>query len=113
MAGQIILIKPVNNHVYTIEVRYLSLLSIVNPLHARIYWPFQSSASFVDPFCYLCFMLVFAMPSCLLLVALWSPVKRGWPLCVMFSCILLLSHVVLKVGSGALLCKFPILPSLL
>ena len=54
--GQIILVKQVNIHVYSNEVRYLSLMLIVNSLHARVYWPFQGGASFVDPFCYLCFM---------------------------------------------------------
>ena len=68
LAGQIILFKQVYTHVYSIEVRYQSLMSIVNPLYARLYWPFQASASFVDPFCYLCFMLIFVMPSYLFLV---------------------------------------------
>ena len=34
---QIILEKQVNIHVYSIEIRYLPLMSIVNPLHARVY----------------------------------------------------------------------------
>ena len=43
------------------------------------YWLFQGSASFVDHFCWLCFMLV------LFFVALWSPAGKGltsWLLCV-------------------------------
>ena len=44
--GQIILFKQVNIHVYSIEVKYLSLMSIDNPLHARVYWPFQGGAYF-------------------------------------------------------------------
>ena len=48
--GQIILLKKVNIHVYSIEVGYLSLMSIVNLLYARVYWPFQGGVSFVDPF---------------------------------------------------------------
>ena len=37
------------------------------------YWPFQSGASFVDPFCCLCFILISVMLSCLFHAALWSP----------------------------------------
>ena len=74
---QIILVKQVNIPVYSIEVRTLSLMHIVNPLHARVHWPFQGDASLVDPFV-ICFTLVFVMPSCLFLVALWSP--AGWEL---------------------------------
>ena len=66
---------------YSIEARYLSRMSIVNPLHARVYWPFQGGASFADYFCYLCFVLVFVMPFCLFLVALWLLASS-----VMFSC---------------------------
>ena len=33
----------------------------------------QVGSSFVDPFCYLCFLFVFVMLSFLLLVTLWSP----------------------------------------
>ena len=32
----------------------------------------------MDPFCYLCFVLIFVMPPSLFLVALWSPAGRGW-----------------------------------
>ena len=41
----------------------------------KFYWPFQGGASFVDHFCYLCF--VFVMFSCLFIVALWSPTGKG------------------------------------
>ena len=58
----------------------LEFMSIVNPLDTRAYWPFQGGASFLDPFCYLCFILVFVVPSCLFLAALWSAAERGWPL---------------------------------
>ena len=34
----------------------------------------------MDPFCYLCFVLVFVIPSSLFSLALWSPAGRGWPL---------------------------------
>ena len=61
-------VKFYNIHVYFIEVRYLFLVAIVNPLRARVYRPFQGGAFFVDPFCYLCFVLVFVMPSCLFIV---------------------------------------------
>ena len=53
-------------------------MSIVNRLHARVYWPFQDGASFADAFRYVLFMLFLVMPSCLFLAALWSPDKRSW-----------------------------------
>ena len=40
----------------------------------------------MDPFCYLCFVSV--MLSCLFIVALWSPARKGlasWLSCVVFS----------------------------
>ena len=43
------------------------------PSGSIFFWPFQNSASFVDPFCYLCFML-----SCLFLAALlYRAAKRS------------------------------------
>ena len=63
-----------------IEVRYLSLIAIVNLLHARVNWFFQGGASFVDNFCNLCFMLVFAMASCLFLSVLRSLSGKVWSL---------------------------------
>ena len=79
-----------------------------------VYWRFQGSASFVGPFlmfmfdvclCYAvlsarcslvdtcwkssfvcCFMFVFVMLSCLLVVALWSPAEKG--LTSLLSCVL-------------------------
>ena len=43
---------------------------------------------------HLCFMFVFVILSCLFLAALWSPAGKGLLalLCVMFSCVLSLSH---------------------
>ena len=42
----------------------------------------------MDHFCYLCFMFIFVMLSCLFLAALGSPVgKRADLLCVVFSCV--------------------------
>ena len=41
----------------------------------NVYWPFQGGASFVDPFCYLCFVSVTL--SFLFLAALWSPAGKG------------------------------------
>ena len=63
-------------------------MSIANPLHVRVYWPFQGGASNADPICYLCFMYVFVMLPCLFLAALW--LLLGWYglLCVVFSCVL-------------------------
>ena len=66
-------------------------MSIINPLHTRVSWPFQGGAFFLDPFCHLCFMLVFVMPSSLFHVTLWSPFGMGWPLgslvCGVFLCV--------------------------
>ena len=45
----------------------------------------QGGASFVDPFCYLCFVFVFVILSCLFPAALWSPAGKGltsWLSCV-------------------------------
>ena len=52
------------------------------------YWPFQGGASFLDYFCWLCFMFVFAMLSCLFLAALLPAGKwlTSWIPCVL--CIL-------------------------
>ena len=78
--------------------------SLVNPLQANIYWSFQGGASFVDPFCYLCFMLVLVMPPCLFLAALLLPAGMGWPLgflvCGVFLCFLLLFHMMSRLGCG-------------
>ena len=44
-----------------------------------------SGASFVDPFCDLCFVFVFVIQSCLFFAALWSPAGKGltcWLSCV-------------------------------
>ena len=85
---------------------------ISNSLHAGLYWPFQGGASFEDPICYICCMLVFIMPSYLFLATLWSPADMGWPLvCGVFLLLvflLLLSHVVSQVQCGDWLYQFPI-----
>ena len=49
-------------------------------------WPFQSSASLVDPYCYWYLTFVFVMLICLFLEALWSPDWNGltsWLFCVL------------------------------
>ena len=73
-----------------------------------IYWPFQGGASFVDPFCHLCF--VFVMLSCLFTAALWSPAGKGltsWLSSVWrFTVFLSLSHVV-SLSGGVLGCIIP------
>ena len=67
-----------SGHVYSIEVRDLLLMSLV-----RVNRPFQCGASFVGPFCYLCFMLVIVMSSCLFLAVLWSPAGlASWLSCM-------------------------------
>ena len=71
------------------------------------YWPFQGGASFVDPFCYLCFFIIL---SCLFLAALWSPAVKGltsWLSCVWcFLVFLSLSHMVSQVSYGTWLYWF-------
>ena len=64
--------------------------------------------SYVDHFCYLCF--VFGMLSCPFTAAFWSPAGQRANLlallCVMFSCVLSLSHVVSCVRCGAWFYRF-------
>ena len=72
------------------------------------YWPFQGSASFVNHFCYLCFVSV--MLSCLIIADLWSTAGKG--LTSLISCMwyllvfLLLSHIVSWVRWGTWLYWF-------
>ena len=58
----------------------------VKPSSRFFYWPLLGGTSFVDPYCYLCFMYV--MLSCLFLAALRPPSGEGVSpfavLCVMF-----------------------------
>ena len=60
---------------------------------------FQGGASFVDPFCYLCFMFVVVMLSCRLLAVLLLPDLLA-VLYVMCSGVLSLSHMVFQVMCG-------------
>ena len=80
----------------------------VYALQLKKYWPFQCGASFVDPFCYLCF--VFVMLSCLFIAALWSFAGKGltsWLSCVWcFLVFLSLSLVVSWVRCGTWLYRF-------
>ena len=95
---------------YAIEVRYLSLMSTVTPLQARVFCPFQSGVSFVDLFFFMFHVSLCYMPSCPFLAALWSPSWRDWPfVCGVFLVFLLPSHVVSRVGCGALLYQLLIL----
>ena len=44
----------------------------------------------MDHLCYLCYLLVFVMLSCLFIAALWSSTGKGltsWLLFVMFNCV--------------------------
>ena len=53
---------------------------------------FQAGASFVDPFCYLCFIFIFVMLYCLFLGALLSSAGKGltsWLSCVLFFLVVL------------------------
>ena len=57
----------------------------------------------MDPFCYLCFMFVFVMLSCLFLAALWSPAGKGltsWVLFVVFSCVWSFAYLMFGIRSG-------------
>ena len=62
-------------------------------------------ASFVDAFCYLCFMFLFGMLSCLFLAALLLPAGKGltsWISCLL--CFLVFGHFhIWCSGSGMLL----------
>ena len=80
----------------TSELRVrLVLLNMLKPSSNSL-----PAVSFVDPFCYLLFhvCLCYAVLFCLFLAALWSPAGE-WAdllalLCVIFSCVLSLSHMV-------------------
>ena len=58
--------------------------------HQYFYRPFQGGASYVDPFCYFCFMFVFVILSSLFFAALLSPAGESTGLLalvlVVFSC---------------------------
>ena len=57
----------------------------------------------MDPFCYLCFMFVFVMLSCLFLAALWSPAGKGltsWVLFVVFSCVWSFAYLMFGIQCG-------------
>ena len=61
----------------------------------NVYWTFQGGASFVDPFCYLCFVSVIL--SFLFLAALWSPAGKratSWLFC-MYCVLITFPHGVL------------------
>ena len=74
----------------------LKLMPKTYPFYSKANWPFKVVDSFVDPFCYLYFMLVSVMPYFMFPEALLLPAERGWPLCslVCVFIVLLLSHVV-------------------
>ena len=78
MPGQIIVFKQV---IFMCTPLKLDIChSCLRDLHVRVYWPFQGGVSFVDPFCYLGFMLHFVMLSCMFLAVVRSPSGKGWPL---------------------------------
>ena len=81
-------------------------MSIANSLNARVYWPFEGGTSFSDHICYLCFMLIFIMSSCLFLAALWSPAGIGYPLVCGVFMRFVVCHVVSRVRCGAWLYQF-------
>ena len=59
----------------------------------------------MDLFCYLCFVFVFVIP-CSLVVTCWEKVDLLALFCVMFLCVLSLSHTVLWVRCGTWLYCF-------
>ena len=61
-------VKQVNIHVYSTEVKHLSLMTIIKHLHARVYWPFEGGVFLWIFFSYLCFMSVFVI--CYLVLSL-------------------------------------------
>ena len=77
------------------------LLSILNPFHARVYWPFQGGAFFNEFFSLFLFQVsicyaVLSVP-CGFVVAFWEGLA-SWLSCVWcFLVFLLLSHVVSRV----------------
>ena len=78
--------------------------------YESFYWPFQGDVSFIDPFCILCFTVVFNILTCLFLAALWSPAGKGltfWASCVWcFLVFLSLSHMVSRVRCWTWLFRF-------
>ena len=64
----------------------------------------------MDPFCYLCFVFIFVMLTCLFLAASGSPAGKwltSWLSCVLcFLVLLSLSHMVFKVRYGTWLNRF-------
>ena len=75
----------------------LVLSNMCKPSSILSYWSFQGGASFVDPFCYLCFVFVcntvLSVP-CSLVVTCWVRADLLALLYVMFSCVFVTS------GSG-------------
>ena len=71
----------------TSELRWMLVpLNMFKPFCDFLWWPFQGGVYFVDHFCYLCFMFIFVMLSCLFLLTLWSPNGKGlssWLPCVL------------------------------
>ena len=68
-----------------VHIRTKGKITCLSP-QVIVCWPFQGCASFVNPFCHLCFMIIFVMLSFLFLAGQWSPagmVLMG----VVFSCV--------------------------
>ena len=85
-------------------------VNMFKPFSVFFCWLFQGSASFVDHFCYLCFILIFVMLSCLFLAALWSPAgKELTPWLSSVLCFLVFlspSKLVFRVRYGTWLYRF-------
>ena len=67
----------------------VSAVKLVKALQWIFHWPFQGGASVVDRVCYLCFMLVCVVLSCLFLAALWSPAGKWLTFCLVYVCFFL------------------------
>ena len=96
------MVKQVNIHVYSIEVRYLKIMSIGNCLSASVFWPFQGCASFADLVCYFfpvsLYYAVLPVP-CSIMVACWIGLASYVWCFLVFS---LHSHLVAGVVLGCI-----------
>ena len=59
------------------QTKYLCVLIHIRNKGEVCLKPSSDGASFGDHFCYLCFIFIFVMLSCLFPAALWSPTGNG------------------------------------
>ena len=95
--------RQVRDHSYERNIYVSWYTSVLRHASASFYWPSKCGASFVDPFCYLCFTFVFIISFCLCLAALWSPARKGltsWPSCVYCFLCVVVTFPIRCLGSG-------------